>query len=240
MHRAGSLSWRMFVLWQGIKTALGPARRPIAVLRAYPAEPVWRRVWHRFKPPPPPPPPRQFTPPPWFTDPDDELGVSVPVRQVLFSAPEVSLAMIDCVAYSTGFRFSLAMRSKHDVNAGLMGFGPPSSRPFDEEQFRFGVRFSDGREGSSSLHRPPGGVMAYFQAIQEGREPEVPAGPVVSPRGGGGGGKRWEFTWWVWPLPPDGPVTITFEWPARNITAASGEVDGAAIRQAGETSTKLW
>jgi hypothetical protein len=145
--------------------------------------------------------------------------------------------MIDCVAYSTGFRFSLAMRSKHDIDAHAMGLPGP---PFTDEQFGFGVRFSDGREGKSSLHRPPSDLMAYFQAIQEGREPEVPTGPVVSPRGGGGGGKRWEFTWWVWPLPPDGPVTITFEWPARNITAASAEVDGTAIRQAGETSTKLW
>jgi hypothetical protein len=44
----------------------------------------------------------------------------------------------------------------------------------------------------------------------------------------------------VWPLPPNGPVTITFEWPARDMTAGSAEIDGAAIPQAGETSTKLW
>jgi hypothetical protein len=46
--------------------------------------------------------------------------------------------------------------------------------------------------------------------------------------------------YWVWPLPPDGPVTITCNWPAGGIPGGVVEVDGSAIRRAGRSSENLW
>jgi hypothetical protein len=175
-----------------------------------------QRIRRLFKPAPAPPPYRRFTPPPWFTEPESELGVAVPVREVLVSKPEVVVALIDCVAYTTGFKFSIAMRTRGDLNPTAMGFPGPY------------------------MHRPPEEPMDFYKAIQEGREPDIPAGPVLSPMGGGGGGKRWDFRYWVWPLPPQGPVTITCEWAELWSGEVSADVDGAAIRRAGESSEKLW
>jgi hypothetical protein len=46
--------------------------------------------------------------------------------------------------------------------------------------------------------------------------------------------------YWIWPLPRDGPVTISCEWPAGGIPFASQEFDGGAIGIAGESNTRLW
>lgn len=240
MHRGGTLRWRLGILWGSVRVAFGAHPRVWLAYRQLP-EPLWQRVRHLFKPPPPSPPPRPYTPPPWSGEPDFELGVAVPARRVLVSNPDIAVALIDCVAYSTGFKFSLVVRTKAELNPRAMGFSPtPYSDVPAEEQLQFGVRFADGREDRCvfGMHNP--GAREYFQAIQEGREPEIPKGPVIGPRGGGGGGRRWDFSYWVWPLPPDGPVTITLEWPRHWDGAVTSEVDGTAIHKAGESSERLW
>ena len=175
-----------------------------------------------------------------MTEPEAELGVAVPVRQILVSKPDVAAALLDCVAYSTGFKFSIALRTKNEITPEAMGF---PMRPFQvespTERFHFRVRFADGSD-SGAVVGMQHVFRDYFEAIQEGREPVIPAGPVVSPRSGGGGGRRWDFGYWVWPLPPDGPITFTFEWPQHLDGEVTADVDGTAIRQAGVRSEKLW
>jgi hypothetical protein len=171
-------------------------------------------------------------------EPESELGVAVPVRKVLVFKPEVVVALVDCVAYTTGFKFSIAMRTKGDVSPTAMGFPGPYMQRRPEEPYRFGVRFADGRGTKSS--RGSEERIDYYKAIQEGREPDMPAGPVIGPTGSGGGGKRWDFRFWVWPLPPEGPVTISCEWPELWSGEVTADVDGTAIRRAGVSSTSLW
>ena len=171
-------------------------------------------------------------------EPESELGVAVPARAVLVSKPEVVVALVDCVAYTTGFKFSIAMRTKSDLNPTAMGFPSPHMQRPPEEPYRFGVKFADGRDTKSTPGRED--RIDFYKAIQEGREPDVPAGPVISSTGGGGGGKRWDFRYWVWPLPPDGPVTITCEWADLWSGSVTADVDGTAIRRAGENSKQLW
>lgn len=81
--------------------------------------------------------------------------------------------------------------------------------------------------------------MDYYMAKRDGLEPNLPKGPVLLPRSGGGGGQRWDFHYWVWPLPPHGNLTFTCEWRARGIPLTEHELDGAAIRRAAESSTEL-
>ena len=81
----------------------------------------------------------------WLQPPESELGVAVPLREVLASDAGVVIALIDCVAYSTGFMFTIALRAKDEIDAREMGFGPPSAR--GERQhigMRFGIQFADG------------------------------------------------------------------------------------------------
>jgi len=83
-------------------------------------------------------------------------------------------------------------------------------------------------------------MSSYYEAFYEGRELPQPSGPLVQPQRGGGGGKRYDQTYWCWPLPPDGPITITVQWPAAGIALTTVEIDASAIRRAGLSSQNLW
>jgi len=45
---------------------------------------------------------------------------------------------------------------------------------------------------------------------------------------------------WLWPMPPDGPLTFVAEWPKYAITETRAAVDGTRIRAAAERATNLW
>jgi hypothetical protein len=176
------------------------------------------------------------------TAPDDEIGVAVPMRRVLAATPDVVIAVTECVAYSTGFQLGIGIRRKLDLEPRIFGMRGMQPRPPEpvEMTLELGVGFSDGRSSEHRGHRPSSVTMDYYRTIQEGGQPELPAGPVISGWNGGGGGKRWDMQYWIWPLPPDGPMTISCEWPAGGIPYASQEFDGRAIRMAGESNTRLW
>lgn len=235
--------WRLRSLWGATLAGFGWRRRSVASLAysAYPPEPPWRRLWHVFRPAAPQPPVPPWTPPPWSGPPESELGVAVPLRKILVSDPGVVIALIDCVAFSNGFEFALAVRAREDISGEEMGFGPFRARGMKgpERQLQIGVQFGDGRKGLAGSGPGPED-MAYFKASHEGHDPSLPEGPILSPRGGGGGGKRWEFRYWVWPLPPEGTLTFTCEWPARKLEPTAHVIDAAEIRRAGAASTSLW
>ena len=62
--------------------------------------------------------------------------------------------------------------------------------------------------------------------------PERLQGPVLMPRGGSGSLERWHGAYWVWPLPPEGPVAFVCEWPIADIPLTRYELDSARIRDA--------
>jgi hypothetical protein len=166
-----------------------------------------------------------------MTPPEDELGVAVPAQKVLRKGAEAVVGVTGCVAFTTGFQLSVGIRKKH--------LPPPVAHPMlhpepVETRLRIGVRFADGRETDWQELR------AYHEAFAAGEDAPVPAGPVISGAGGGGGAKSLNMSYWIWPLPPDGPVTVTCHWPEGGVPDGQAELDGSAIRRAGESSRKLW
>lgn len=188
-----------------------------------------------------PPPVREGLPPrpKWAAPPDDEVGVAVAARMVVASQPRLFIAVTDCVAYSNGFTLGLAVRSKDEIPMHMMGFGP-YREPGDDAGIQVVIRFGDGRDSHGGGPGPNRAVMDYYKEWSEGKDPPEPVGPIIGQQGGGGGGQHWNFQYFVWPLPPDGPVTVSCKWPARGLQTAPKELNGTAIRAAGLTSQSVW
>ena len=177
--------------------------------------------------------------PPFAGPPDDELGVPVPVRRVIASRDGVVVGVTDCISYSSGFQLSIAIRRRQSPEPAVFPVRGYPPEPV-EMRPRISIRFADGRENATAGHVPSAEMMAFFKSLHEGKEPGEPPGPVIGPTGGGGGGTRWDMNYWVWPLPPDGQLTLSCEWEGGEIPSGSAELDGSAIRRAGLSNTKLW
>jgi hypothetical protein len=97
----------------------------------------------------------------------------------------------------------------------------------DEEALHVGVQFSDGRKAANASRLPsPAG--------------SVPAGLILRPHSFGGGPGDWNLSYWVWPLPPAGPVTFVCEWPALDIPETRADIDGQLILDAAPHSIQIW
>jgi hypothetical protein len=99
--------------------------------------------------------------------------------------------------------------------------GPPG-----EEFLRFGVLFADGTSATNLGGR-------HFA-------PDEPAPPLLRQQGGGGGGRRFDFRYWVWPLPPAGPMTLVVEWPWKGIAETRAEIDTQPILDAAARAIQVF
>jgi len=186
-----------------------------------------------FDPPAPPPePPEPSTQPEWAGAPNHVIGVATGIRIVAARTGDVAVLVDHVIAYPTGIEFDVSVirRRSHD----------PYDNPFDlhwrrqrgqmtelpPELFRFGVEFSDGRRATSIRGNWPEAGEAPDMVLLQGR--------------GGGGALRYTFEYWLWPLPPPGPLAFVAEWPAQGIELTRAEVDAGLIREAAARAEVLW
>jgi hypothetical protein len=186
-----------------------------------------------FEPPPPPPePPEEHRQPVWIGPPENELGVTVPLRRVLFRSGDLVIALLGVVAFSNGIELQIVLRRRElPTEPDPMHFHMRSrharSGELAPEVFRFGVEYADGRKATNLGNPFPGGD-------------EQPTGPVLMERGGGGGGRSWSFGYWLWPLPPPGPLRVVVEWPVEGVPLTDVELDGAVLAAAAAEVDVLW
>lgn len=188
-----------------------------------------------FFEPPPPPEEHDVSQPHWSGPPDNVVGVPVPIGLVIARTDDTAIAVEGMRAYPTGFEFEVTVRRRSDNDDDLMETfhgvlrrraraGQQGKIP--DEVFRFGVQFSYGRKATTLSGWSHG----------EGGEP-----PIVLMQRGGGSGERYAHQgFWVWPLPPEGPLTLACEWPAHGILFTAVEVDPAPIREAAGKAVLLW
>jgi hypothetical protein len=74
----------------------------------------------------------------------------------------------------------------------------------------------------------------------DNEEPDSAKDIRFAPGGGHGGGRQSRQEFWVWPLPPPGPVAFVCEWPSYGIPESRVEVEAASIRAAASKAIEIW
>ncbi len=162
--------------------------------------------------------------PPRYSAPENELPVALAVNLVLTRTDDVAVALTRMQVYSTGLTFDLVVRLRPSastardgrLNELLWRHGPASSG------FLLGVGFADGRRASTL------------------RGPRGRADVVLVSGGGGGGMSAVDQSWWLHPLPPEGPLAFVVRCDELGIAESVTELDGTAVRRAAEGVVTLW
>lgn len=195
-----------------------------------------------FEPPPPlPEPPQRPERRPWAGARDAVIGRTVALNLVIGRSDKAALWIPAVTAFPDGFEFDVELRGRIDEEE----FGHPffvahhprrrrrtPEEGLDPELLRLGIQFSDGRKATNIENR--------MRFPMPGEPDEPPEGPVLFPRGGGGGDGRWSQGFWVWPLPPEGPLAFVCEWPAADIPETRNDIDSALVRNAAAEAEILW
>jgi hypothetical protein len=140
---------------------------------------------------------------------------------VLARTEAVAVAVIGVWAFKAGFEFWASARFHHTQPPAHGDMAP-------QESAHIGLQFPDGRKAANFTTRP--------EPVEDGG----PSALVLSTRGLGGGLRHREWSYWVWPLPPAGPVTFVCEWPAAYIAESRASLDAQLILDAAQQSVQLW
>ncbi|MFI0897010.1 hypothetical protein [Streptomyces sp. NPDC020983] len=150
--------------------------------------------------------------------PGHALPVGVPGGGVALRGATLAVWVGSLRAFPNGFDFVLrSVRAPGQPAVGRPGWMPRDDTP------PVRITYADG------------------SAVRTLGSPEDTAGPTrigVRELGGSGRGTLWEARYWVDPLPPDGPVTLTVHPPGG--PCGSVEFSGAAIREAAAQCELPW
>lgn len=189
---------------------------------------------------PPEEPPVSHERPAWLGPPTGELGVAVPLQLVLAQTDRSALAISHAMAFSSGITLELVAHVGGLTRQKThMLFHEQHPGPLDEEDLpdgflRFGVELPDGRRVSNL-----GGRRRLFAGTRE------PTAPVLIQHGGGGGQSgddsvSWQVSFWLWPLPEPGRLSLYAEWPAAGIELSRTDLDTEQLLAAAAQATRLW
>lgn len=163
-------------------------------------------------------PPVPASAPEWLEAPEDHLAGVVPLELLLARNEEAAVFIARIAAYRCGFAFEVHLFTKGERDYDGFEMLHRARSPLDElpdELLRLGVEFSDGRRAVSLGTVFEG--SSFGLSVSDDAEPD-PATDISLVSGGGGGSMRHTRTdYWVWPLPPGGPVRFVCQWPAFDI-----------------------
>jgi hypothetical protein len=183
--------------------------------------------------PPPPEPLRKSPQRPW-QQPDNVIPGIVGAELLMLRTESAAVALGSLRCYPHGFAFSLHVRVRQ-LEEGMDLLHDPFGRhrrfrgesPADQ-LLRLGIEYADGRRTATGAAHPRS-------------SDDFPADQLLLQEGSSGSSdRRWDGNFWVYPLPPDGPVTFVASWLARGVMECQVEVDGAAIRAAAGRAVELW
>ena len=156
----------------------------------------------------------------WLGPPHGWAGGQVPWHLDLIRNDHFHVALYDFLAYPTGVEFSMHLRSRRQ------GEGHPAFILGGSHGPVLELRYSDERKTIAAT--PP--TTNYD---------DEPSEPVLRITYGGGSPGDTRYRWWLWPLPPPGPLSISLTWPSEDIDNAF-TVDANELVRASEQAEQLW
>lgn len=158
--------------------------------------------------------------------PSDEVGVLALSSFVLARTPEVVVAVRGITAYSDGLHIAVVVLFSDEARAEDIAY---SLQEYSRSpgRFRFGVAFADGRSATSGQRNAPDVQSAGEQ-------------PQLTLLGSGSQQLMWNGEYWLWPLPPPGPLVVGCRWSDRGIPETMVQLDPAPLHAAAETSRSVW
>ena len=173
-----------------------------------------------------------------MSPPDNEFPAGIGRTVLLGRSDDAAVGITQIEAFSTGFRFTLAVRLRRErpelAFGGLTMLISPRVHPGTTiamaDRLLLGIEYADGRRASTlqdmRMHGPDGTTGGEQLVLVQ--------------QGGGGGQRSADQTYWVTPLPPDATVDVVLAWPGFGIPESRATLDAAAIRTAASRSQILW
>jgi hypothetical protein len=148
----------------------------------------------------------------WVGPPENMVGGTALLDRVLVNSGETAIVLRGAEAFPTG------------VVLRVGGMRRPAATLRDTfTGFRFGVGLPDGRKLVAGHWQDDGHPTAR-----------------LSSRGGSHGPLTLDHHYWLWPLPPEGPLTFALKWEREGIGETLVEADSAPLRAAASGVTELW
>jgi hypothetical protein len=157
--------------------------------------------------------------------PADEIGMLALSSFLLARTPEVVVAVRGITAYSDGLHIAVVVMfadqaRSEDLAYSLQEYSRSPGR------FRVGLAFADGRTATSGQRDAP--------------DVEQSAAAQLKLLGSAHSGLMWNGEYWLWPLPPAGPLIVGCRWPDRGIPETLVQIDPAPLLTAAAASRSVW
>jgi hypothetical protein len=173
-----------------------------------------------------------------MSPPENEFPGAVGLGVLLGRTDDTAVGLSQVEAFSTGFTFTLAVRVRQlqpkFARGGLYMLISSHVHPGVEislqDRLLLGIEYPDGRRASTLTDMRMQGPTAMPDSEEL----------VIVQHGGGGGERSVDQSYWVAPLPPEGPIDVVLAWPGFGIPESRTQIDGAAIRAAAADSHLLW
>ncbi len=199
--------------------------------------------WHDqsvndFFPEPPPPADHDDEPAPiaWLNPPGDVLPGIVPVELLLGRSDLAAVMLTGLRAFPTGVAMTMHVHTRGRLPRFSLHdelFDGPFDHNQDEawqrDRLKWGFEYADGRRATNLGPWP-----------DLGSTDQPPDHPVLMGGGGGGDGHTADRDYWLWPLPPAGPLMVVCEWLQLGIERTSSRLEGAAVVAAAARARAVW
>jgi hypothetical protein len=171
----------------------------------------------------------------WMGPPANILGAIVPFDLLLAKSKHAAVIATAADVYASGWLLRLSVRYDGDDDLLVAQHHAPHSSiwtdPEDATWFRYGLEYGSGDDWQQLLPPPP----ELWEAPRK-----LPAAPLAQPGGASGTRNRLDVDTWVFPLPADRRVALSWEWPAGRIARGRTELDATTIMRAGAQAVELW